>query len=56
MSRDDPTIERVRAARRKIFEECGCDLHALYEWAKKLEAEFPERLASYNREGGRRFR
>ena len=34
MSRDDPVVERVRAARRAIAEECGNDLHRLYGWAE----------------------
>ncbi len=47
MSRDDPVVERVRAARRKILEECGGDLHALFERARKWQAEHPERVVGY---------
>ena len=47
MSRDDPVVERVRAARREIVAECGGDLHTLHEWAKKIEAEIPERVVGY---------
>jgi hypothetical protein len=43
----DPTIERVRAARRAIAEECGDDVHSLFEWARKREAEHPERVVGY---------
>ncbi len=49
MSRDDPVVERVRAARRAIAEECGHDLHRLYEWAKKIEAEHRDRVVGYER-------
>ena len=44
---DDPVVERVRAARREIVAECGGDLHTLHEWAKKIEAECPERIVGY---------
>jgi hypothetical protein len=47
MSRDDPVIERVRAVRRRIAEECGGDLHALYERAKRIEAEHAHRVVGY---------
>ncbi len=46
-SADDPTIERVRAAGRAIAEECGGDLHALFERARKWQAEHPERVVGY---------
>ena len=46
-SADDPTIARVRAAGRKILEECGGDFHALGERARKIEAEHPERVVGY---------
>ena len=49
MPKDDPVVERVRAARREIVAECGYDFRALYEWAKKIEAQHPERLRSYKR-------
>ncbi len=47
MPREDPVVERVRAVRRKIVEECGGDIHALFERARKIEAEFPERVRGY---------
>lgn len=47
MPRDDPVVERVRAAGRKIAQSCGWDPHALVEWARKVEAEFPERVVGY---------
>ncbi len=47
MSRDDPVVERVRAVRRKIVEECGDDIHALGEWIRKVQAEHPERVVGY---------
>ena len=47
MSRDDPVVERVRVARRKIAEECGNDAHRLYEWAKKIEAQHKDRVVGY---------
>ncbi len=46
-SGDNPVVERVRAARRKIVEECGGDIHALGEWARKIEAERPDRVRGY---------
>ncbi len=45
--KDDPTIERVRAARRAISAECGDDIHALFEWARKRQSEHPERVVGY---------
>ena len=47
MAKDDPVVERVRAVRRKIAEECGWDLHALYERAKRIEAECADRVVGY---------
>ena len=47
MPRDDPTIERVRSARRAIVAECGDDILALFEWARKRQAEHPERVVGY---------
>ncbi len=52
MSKDDPVVQRVRSARREIAAGCGHDPHALVEWAKKIEAEYPGRLRGY--EGDRR--
>jgi hypothetical protein len=52
MSKDDPVVQRVRSARREIASACGNDLHALLQWAKKIEAECPERIRGYER--GRR--
>ncbi len=52
MTNDDPVIARIRAVRRKIFlEDCEGDPHKLYEWAKRLEAENPERVVGYERPG-----
>jgi N-acetyl-anhydromuramyl-L-alanine amidase AmpD len=45
--KDDPTIERVRAARREIAAEAGDDVHALFEWARSREAAHPERVVGY---------
>ena len=54
MTDDDPVIARIRAARRKIFlEDCEGDPHKLYEYAKRLEAEHPERVVGYERPGKR---
>lgn len=50
MSRDDPVVERVRAARRKILADCGHDPKALLEWAKKIEAQHPDRVCGYQRQ------
>ena len=47
ISKDHPVVERVRAARRAIVAECGDDIHALFEWARKRQAEHPERTVGY---------
>lgn len=47
MGRDDPVVERVRAARREIAAECRGDLHALAEWARRIERELGDRLTRY---------
>lgn len=39
--------ERVRAACRKTVEECGGDIHALFERARKIKAECPDRVRGY---------
>lgn len=56
MKRDDPVVERVRSARREIAADCGRDLHALLEWAGKIEAECPERVRAYEGKRKRRRR
>ncbi|MFQ5503009.1 MAG: hypothetical protein ACE5EQ_12040 [Phycisphaerae bacterium] len=48
MTRDDPVVERVRAARRRIVAECQGDAHKIYEWAKAIEAQYPDRLVGYD--------
>ncbi len=48
MTPDDPVVERVRAARRRIVEECDGDPHKIYEWAKKMEARYADRLVGYD--------
>ncbi len=52
MPKDDPVVERVRSARRKIVGECGKDAHSLFEWAKRIEAECPERVRRYEQTRG----
>ncbi len=47
MAKDDPLVERVRSARRKIATECGNDVHRIFEWAKKIEAEHRARVTGY---------
>jgi hypothetical protein len=37
MSKSDPVVERVRAARREIAMQCGNDPHRILKWAKKIE-------------------
>ena len=56
MSKDDPVVERVRAAGRAIAERCGFDPHALGEWARKIQAECPERVRGYEHDPDRRRR
>ena len=48
MTRDDPVVERVRAARRRIVAECQGDAHKIYEWAKAVEARYADRLVGYD--------
>ncbi len=36
----DPIVEEVRAARQKISEECGHDMHKLFERQKAAFAEW----------------
>ena len=48
MSRDDPVVERVRAARRRIVAQCQGDAHKMYEWAKAIEAKYADRVVGYD--------
>ncbi len=48
MTRDDPVVERVREARRRIVAECQGDAHKIYEWAKAVEARYADRLVGYD--------
>jgi hypothetical protein len=50
MPEDDPVVARVRAARREILAECGDDAEALFAWAKRIEARYPDRVRGYERE------
>ncbi len=43
-SKCDPVVQRVRAARREIVAACGGDPHALGEWLRKIQAEYPDRV------------
>ncbi len=52
-SKCDPVVQRVRAARREIMAECGGDLHALFERARRIQAEFPGRVVGYEDIHGR---
>lgn len=54
--KDDPVVERVRAARRRLVERCGGDPHSIYEWAKRREAEFANRMVGYVRAEGQGVR
>ena len=49
MQQDDPVVRRVREARKAIVAECGNDIHKLYEWAKRIEAEHKGRIVRYDR-------
>jgi len=44
MNHDDPVVQRVREARRRIAASCDYDLHKLYEWAKQIEARYKDRV------------
>jgi len=37
MPKNDPVVERVRAARREIAMQCGNDPHHIFRWVKKIE-------------------
>jgi hypothetical protein len=65
MSKNDPVVERVRAARREIAMQCGNDPHRILSWAKKIEEAHralvvgytpPVRTASYPHLPFERFR
>ena len=47
MIQDDPVVERVREARRQIWAQCGWDPHRVLEWAKRIEAETPDKIIRY---------
>jgi ribosomal protein L17 len=49
MTKDDPVVKRVRAARRRIAERCGFDKHRMYELIKEMEAQYKDRLIGYER-------
>jgi len=51
MTQDDPVVQRVRATRRRIVAKCDGDSHKLYEWAKRMEAKYKDRIVSYDRAG-----
>ena len=42
---DSPIVERVRAVRRKIAEECDYDLHKLFERIRQAEKASGRRFA-----------
>ena len=48
MTRDDPVVERVRAAHRQIVAQCQGDAQKIYEWAKAMEAKHADRLVGYD--------
>ena len=45
--KDDPVVERVRAARQRIVERCGGDKHRILELVKRIEANNRQRVVSY---------
>jgi hypothetical protein len=50
MSKDDPVVDRVRSARRKIVARHGRERGGLLRWAKKIESERTELLRGYRQE------
>lgn len=42
----DPVVDRVRAIRRQIAEECEFDVHKLAELLRRSQAQHPERVAT----------
>jgi hypothetical protein len=47
---DDPIVEEVHEARRKLLEECGGDLEALMNRLKEREGEDFPRIRRWTRE------
>jgi hypothetical protein len=45
---DDPAIQRVREARRRIQEECGNVPHIMSLWTVKEQEKHANRLACWN--------
>jgi hypothetical protein len=43
---NDPIVEEVRETRRRIYEECGSDLHQLIERLKAAERQHTARLVT----------
>ncbi len=40
----DPIIAEVHEARRKLFDEAGCDLHVFFQRLREAEKQHKERL------------
>ena len=47
MTKDDPVVQRVREARRKIAEKVGYDQHKLLEWARGVETRHQARVVGF---------
>lgn len=48
--KDDPIVEEIHEARRKLLNECGGDLEKLMDRLKSREQEHPSRIVSEVRE------
>jgi hypothetical protein len=48
---DPPEIAWIRAVRHKMAAECGYDPHQLYERARQLEQQMPEKVVGYEHPG-----
>ena len=43
---DDPIVREVRAAREKIFAECGYDLHRVLQRDRELVRQWPGKVVT----------
>jgi hypothetical protein len=49
-TKDDPTITRIREARRRISEECGHDPQRVVEYYTNLQKKYQDRIINDSEE------
>lgn len=49
-SKDDPTITRIREARRRVSEECEHDPRRVVAYYSKLQKKYQDRILSDSKE------